>query len=231
MTEINRYNKGKIYKLVSNQTDKIYVGSTCKDRLCQRLAQHKKCYNHWLKDNNNGYTASYELFKLGDVEIILLESINCNTKDELLKKEREYIEKHKEILVNKRFKPIITKEEEKERNKKYYEDNNEKIKEVHKQYYEKNKEILNKQYKQYREEHKEERKQYDKEYRNKNKEKLQKQDKEYYENNKEKINEMNKKICNCECGMKYTFSNKARHEKSLKHQKYINSLNQPILET
>ena len=30
MTETNRYNNGKIYKLISPHTDKIYVGSTCK---------------------------------------------------------------------------------------------------------------------------------------------------------------------------------------------------------
>jgi hypothetical protein len=179
MTEYNRYNKGKIYKLVSNQTDKIYIGSTCKDRLCQRLATHKGHYNHWLKNNNNGYMASYELFKLGDVEIILLESVNCNSKDELLKKEREYIEKHKEILVNK-VRPIITKDERKQYRKQHTEDNKEKIKEWKKQ---------------------------------------------YYSENKEEINERRKEIYNCECGKKYTIRNKARHERTPKHQKYINLSN------
>jgi len=193
MTEINRYNKGKIYKLVSNQTDKIYVGSTCKDRLCQRLATHKGHYNHWLK-NNHKYVSSYELFKLGNVEIVLLETVNCNTKDELLKKECEYIDKYKDILVNKQ-RPIITKEEEKERDKKYYEDNKEIILEVNKKY---------------REEHKEQK---------------QKQDKEYYEKNKEKRKEREKETMNCDCGSNFRKTDKLRHEKSLKHQKYINSLN------
>ena len=59
MTETNRYNNGKIYKLVSNHTDKIYIGSTCKERLCQRLAKHKSNYKQWIKDNNNGYISSY----------------------------------------------------------------------------------------------------------------------------------------------------------------------------
>jgi len=194
MTEINRYNNGKIYKLVSNETDKIYVGSTCKERLCQRLAKHKANYKDWIKDNNNGYISSYELFKLGNVEIVLLESINCNTKDELLKKEREYIDKYKDILVNKQ-RPIITKEEEKERDKKYYEDNKEIILEVNKKY---------------REEHKEQK---------------QKQDKEYYEKNKEKRKEREKETMNCDCGSNFRKTDKLRHEKSLKHQKYINSLN------
>ena len=41
---------------------------------------------------------------------------------------------------------------------------------------------------------------------------------------KEKRIEINKeksKVLNCECGMTYTKGNKARHEKSKFHQKYI----------
>jgi hypothetical protein len=127
MTKTNRYENGKIYKLVSPHTDKIYIGSTCKQRLCQRLAMHKQHYKDWLKDNKNNLS-SFTLLELGDVEIILLENINCKTKDELHKKEREYIEKYKDIIVNKHI-PTRTKkewrdihtEEKKEYDKEYYE--------------------------------------------------------------------------------------------------------------
>lgn len=68
MTETNRYNNGKIYKLISPHTDKIYVGSTCKERLCQRLASHRMNYKNWLKGEYS-YTTSFKLFDLGDVEI------------------------------------------------------------------------------------------------------------------------------------------------------------------
>ena len=206
MTEINRYNNGKIYKLVSNQTDKIYIGSTCKERLCQRLAGHKCKYNYWLKNNTN-YTSSFELFKLGNVEIVLLETINCNTKDELLKKEREYIDKYKDILVNK-DRPIITKEELKEKRKQYNEDNKEELKEKKKQYREKHKEYI---------------KQCDKKYNEQNKEKIKEKRKNYDEQNKETMD--------CACGSNFRKTEKLRHERTTKHQKYINSLNQPILET
>ncbi len=239
MTETNRYNNGKIYKIISPHTDKIYVGSTCKERLCQRLAGHKSNYKHWLKDNNNGYMTSYVLFELGDVEIILLENINCMTKDELLKKEREWTEKLKDSIVNK-YKPMTTKEEKKEDNKvykkvyraeneeilkekekkykkEYYDDNKEILKERQNMYYQKNKELINekqkeyfKQYnKVYRTEHKEEKKQYNKIYRAENKEKL-----------KEKIKEQ----IQCECGSVITKGSKAKHAKSHTHQQYINSL-------
>jgi len=139
MTETNRYNNGKIYKLISPHTDLIYVGSTCKERLCQRLASHRMDYKRWLKYSDKySYTTSFKLFDLGDVEIILLESINCMTKDELLKKEREWIEKLKDNIVNKQ-RPITTKEEHKEEKKQYdkvyREENKEKLKEKNKEYY------------------------------------------------------------------------------------------------
>lgn len=230
MTEINRYNNGKIYKLVSNQTDKIYIGSTCKERLCQRLAQHKRNYNFWLKDNNNGYMSSYELFKLGNVEIVLLETINCNTKDELLKKEREYIDKYKDILINK-VRPTITKDERKEYQKEHYEDNKEEIKEKKKQYYEKNKDDFLEKSKKYREEHKDERKQYVKNYNVINKEKIKEKRKDYFKNYHEQNKEKNKETMDCACGSNFRKTEKLRHERTIKHQNYINSLNQPILET
>jgi hypothetical protein len=180
MTETNRYNNGKIYKLVSPHSNKIYVGSTCKKYLCQRLSQHKSNYKEWIK-NEKIYISSFELFELGDVEIVLLESVNCETKDELFKKEREYIDKYKDIIVNK-LKPSRTRKEKNEQTKKYRAKNKEKMK-------------------QYREE---------------NKERI----KKYYEDNKEKIN----KTYECECGSILRIYEKTRHLKSLKHQKYLNSL-------
>ena len=35
------YSLGKIYKIVSDLTDKIYIGSTCLEKLCMRLSKHK----------------------------------------------------------------------------------------------------------------------------------------------------------------------------------------------
>ena len=34
------YNNGKIYKIISSYTDKIYVGSTTEKRLCDRFSGH-----------------------------------------------------------------------------------------------------------------------------------------------------------------------------------------------
>jgi hypothetical protein len=78
--------------------------------------------------------------------------------------------------------------------KEYYRDNQDKIKE-------------------YRQEHQNKMKEYNNEYYKQNQEKL----RQYYQDNKEKIN----KKFTCECGGCYTFQNKARHFKSLKHQNYL----------
>ena len=59
------------------------------------------------------------------------------------------------------------------------------------------------------------------EYKNVNKEKIQQQSHEYYESNKNKLSE--KMIC--ACGGMHTLTNKSRHEKTKKHQQYIQQCN------
>ena len=58
-------------------------------------------------------------------------------------------------------------------------------------------------------------------WRENNLEKYRENNKEYYENNKEKLNEHHM----CECGKSYTLHNKLRHERSNRHQKYLESQN------
>jgi len=78
------YSQGKIYKIVNDENDKFYIGSTI-----QPL--YKRMYHHRSKDH------SCMSKKLGvdikDCIIVLVENIQCKDKDELLRKERYYIEK------------------------------------------------------------------------------------------------------------------------------------------
>lgn len=48
--------------------------------------------------------------------------------------------------------------------------------------------------------------------------------KEYYELNKEQIIEKQRKKHNCPCGGKYTTEHLSSHKKSIKHQKYLQTL-------
>lgn len=94
-----RYQNGKIYKLVSDHTDKIYIGSTCLT-LPKRLYGHRSDYTRY-KSGKQRYMTSYEMLKLGDVEIILVENYACKDKNELHARERYWIDHFKDICVNK----------------------------------------------------------------------------------------------------------------------------------
>ena len=103
------YSKGKIYKLVSNYTKKIYIGSTCQP-LHQRKGGHKCAYNMYINGKRH-YQTSFDLIKWGDVDIVLLEECSVHNKMELHRKEREYIEKYN--CVNKHI-PTRTETEYRE---------------------------------------------------------------------------------------------------------------------
>jgi hypothetical protein len=123
------YSNGKIYKIEPNcehEEEEIYIGSTTKQYLSQRMEKHRSSYKYW-KEGKCGKTNSFILFEKYGVEncnIILLEYINAQSKDELTAKEAEYIKNYK--CINK-FLPFRTNEERKEYIKEYYEDNKNKI--------------------------------------------------------------------------------------------------------
>jgi len=77
------YSKTKIYKIESLLGDKIYIGSTAKQYLSQRFAQHKIAYKAW-KAGKAFKVMSYDLFDLYGLEncnIILIEEFVCTSKD------------------------------------------------------------------------------------------------------------------------------------------------------
>jgi len=82
------YQNGKIYKIISNETTKYYIGSTIFD-LEIRLEGHKKAYKRFLDGYNYDNLSSFELLKLGDVRIELIENYPCNSKKELEMREAE----------------------------------------------------------------------------------------------------------------------------------------------
>jgi len=176
------YTKSKIYKLIS-PSGLVYIGSTTKS-LVERKCGHRAAYEKYAEDNSRTYTRSFKLFEEGidRVDIILIEEYNCNSKEELLKRERYYIESTECVNKNR---PIVTKEEIKERVKKYYEENKERITEVKKLYEKKNSSKIRKYQNKYKEEHSDEIKEYYKKWREENKEKMRLYMIEYRKKNKE----------------------------------------------
>ncbi len=133
------YQNAKIYKLVCNETNKIYIGSTTNPRLSQRKAKHKCDYKRYINDKR-GYVTSFEIVKNNNFEIFLIENVDCNNKDELRMRERYYIEKfdcvNKYIpgrTQNERY--IINKKTHDECNKQSYQTNKKKILNERKRYY------------------------------------------------------------------------------------------------
>jgi len=121
ITEINKYQNGKIYKLINSQTNKIYIGSTCRT-LNRRLISHKFHYLSWKDDENKqSYVTSYELFELGHVTIELIELYPCNSKVELHSRERYWINQNINIVVNKCI-PTRTRQEYRSDRREYYKD-------------------------------------------------------------------------------------------------------------
>ena len=129
------YQNGKIYKIINENDEIVYIGSTAQ-KLCRRYNAHKhKAPNH---------------------KIILIENYSCNSKEELCKKEQQIIEEHSD-LFNKQRAYISEEQKEKykkEFNKQYRKNNKEYYKEYHKKYHENNKNELNEKHKEWYENNK-----------------------------------------------------------------------------
>ena len=143
--DMNRYEHGKIYKIVDNGYNKCYVGSTC-ESLSQRMARHRKDYSRYLKETYPTVITVFLIFDEFGIEnckIDLIETYPCRTKEELLQREGHYIqtlecvnktvvgrskEEKKEIRKSKRREEYLTnKDNVKEKAKEYYQNNREYI--------------------------------------------------------------------------------------------------------
>ena len=142
------YNESHIYKICCRDTsiEDIYIGSTANFRT--RKYQHKiSCNNTNSKEyNKKAYQFIRDNGGWENWDMILLEEVNVNSKLELHKKEREFIEL---------LKPSLNIAIPTRTMKEYQEDNKETLKEKKGEYYEKNKETIDKKHKAYIENNKE----------------------------------------------------------------------------
>jgi hypothetical protein len=127
------YKNGKIYKLISDDTDKIYIGSTTSD-LSKRIYEHKVSLKRW-KNKTGPYITSFEIMKYDNYEMILIEDYPCDNRNQLYSRERYWMDKFKGICVNKCMYRGGNRKEtwlayansHKEEQKIYYEENKKKI--------------------------------------------------------------------------------------------------------
>ena len=89
------YENGKIYKIepiCDHDEQDIYIGSTTKKYLSDRMCEHRADYKRYSKTRKK--TTSFILFDKYGVEnckIILLENYACTSKNELVAQEAEHI--------------------------------------------------------------------------------------------------------------------------------------------
>jgi group I intron endonuclease len=189
------YSKGKIYKIVNNIDDEIYVGSTTQP-LYKRMENHRRNCRNEKKQSRRIYSHMLE-HGIHNFKIILIEEYPCKNKMELERRERHFIEVMKSKLNTNL--PTRTdreyyqdnKEYIKEKSRKYHHDNREDIKIKKKQYYEANKHaLLSKQH-------------------------------EKYLMNREQITQRRKEKVVCECGSEVRKDGLSEHRKTTKHQQMM----------
>lgn len=103
----NKYQNSKIYKIVSpSHPELVYYGSTT-EKLCRRMTKHRSDFKRGESIRSN------EILQYEDAIILLVENYPCNNREELNKKEGEYMLNN--ICINKNIAGRTKKE--------YYYDN------------------------------------------------------------------------------------------------------------
>lgn len=87
---------GRIYKLVSNKTRCVYIGSTIRP-LKERLYSHRGVYKQWKRKKYPTYRKVFTIMKHRDVKIIRLEKLEFDSLEELRKREKYWIKKYKKM--------------------------------------------------------------------------------------------------------------------------------------
>ena len=85
--------KGLIYKIVDNETNEAYYGSTTKKYLSSRIAEHRADYNRW-KAGKKRYITSFNIIERGNYSYSLIETVEFDDKQQLHARERFYIENY-----------------------------------------------------------------------------------------------------------------------------------------
>jgi hypothetical protein len=131
------YSNGKIYKIepVSGGEDgDVYIGSTTKKYLSQRMSEHRRAYTSWQKWDKRK-TSVYNIFEkygVDDCQITLIETVDAKSKDELLARESFHIKSVNcvnKIVVGRTRQQydLVHKDKIDAYNKKYHQDNKDKI--------------------------------------------------------------------------------------------------------
>jgi hypothetical protein len=140
------YSKGKIYRIYSpsHLEDGEYIGSTTQ-ALAVRMASHRSDYRRYISGKKTILCSSKDILKYEDARIELIEEYPCETKEQLLRKEGEYIRGSSKCINR-----VIAGRTDKE----YYHENKEKKCKLFSEWQRRNLEYRNKYKREWREKHK-----------------------------------------------------------------------------
>ena len=70
--------KVQIYKVVDLDSNKCYIGSTCRT-LEQRLISHVSPYKSYSLGKSTKYASSFKVLEQDEFDIVLIENYTCKT--------------------------------------------------------------------------------------------------------------------------------------------------------
>jgi len=141
MVSIFYIKMGVVYMLAFENL--YYIGSTIQ-KLNERLSIHKCDYKKWLNKTTKKYCYAYDIIKNDNYEVIIIEEVKNETKEECREREQNWIDFYgKKNLINKYNANGYDKDKHKNYNKEYLKEyrkiNKEKTKQYNKDYYKQNK--------------------------------------------------------------------------------------------
>ena len=92
---MNRYENGNIYKVADLDFNKCYMGSTT-EPLSKRMERHRRLYQRYNETGkvDTRCCSLFDKYGVENCKFLLLEDYPCKTKEELLRREGEYIKKN-----------------------------------------------------------------------------------------------------------------------------------------
>lgn len=201
---------GRVYKIIANTGDDVYVGSTF-NTLKDRMKKHRSCYAEWKK-GKGGKFAVYDMFEKYGVDhckMVLIKEYQVVAETI---RDKKHLSVYEQLWINKTNCINIQ--------------NSFQIKHLYdKKYRKENREIVNERKRIYKQNNQEKVRAQDAAYRENNREKCRESNKNYYMRNRDKILQKEREKVLCECGSELRKSDMSKHIKTKKHQEFINPVN------
>ena len=212
------YKTGRIYKIIHNQSNFCYVGSTF-NQVRHRWQKHKD--SHKYCKHKCSISKYFDKYGIKNFKCILIKEYSVVDRKHLRAIEQIWINKLNSINKNNSI-PFLWMDKK----QLYYRVNNKKkISERGKLYRERNRDKIRKKKSEYRKKNGKKLCDKSKKYYQKNKERVRERGYIYRRKNKDKIKKYKSEKIKCECGQIIARNSKYRHVKTQKHIKKLQSLN------